>query len=511
MRRSTLFSSKQLHYNRFYLVPLLAFMFILVLLGVTVYDQRESELTGIRERLQLQTSLLSEKISSKLNTYEMTLETIGLRASALDLDTEEGRETLGIAVRQQLFLHTEIEGVCLITTEGEKLFTSFSPDFPALEETRLAMLDAHLIRRIPFAQFVYIDHGARHLVFSRSLTDRDRELKAIAALVIETDRFFDLLTQAALPGVEGAVLYDAEGVIFASWLLDVSSLEKPFVAYGNIDELPGYADFALLVEDQSQLVGGERTVELGSRIVALTQTANFPLTLGVHLSVPDALASFDRTMRISLIVIIILMGSSMFIVHLLVVQTRQKDRLQLQMVEELSIQVQQRTSELEHLSSYDTLTQIMNRRKFSEELEHAIENHRSRKETCSIVCIDLDGFKKVNDSWGHVVGDQVLIHITTIIRDRVGDHGIVGRWGGDELIILYRNCDERRAFSLADGVREQVDLTPFQSDIHCTVSMGVAEHRVGESSVELIRRADNAMYQAKAAGKNRVNTASTDH
>lgn len=504
MRRRTLFSSKHLHYSRFYLVPLLAFALILVLLGFIVRDQRESELAGIRERLQLQTSLLSEKISSKLNTYEMILEAIGLRASALDLDSKEGQETLGLAVRQQLFLQTEIEGVCLITTEGEKIYTSFSPDFPALEQTRLAMLDAHLIRRIPFAQFSYIDHGARHLVFSRSLMDRDRELKAIAALVIETDRFFDLLAQAALPGVEGAVLYDSDGVIFASWLLDESSLEKPFVAYDRIDELPGYADFALLAEDHSQLIGGEKLAELGNRLVALTQTANFPLTLGVYLSVPQALEAFDRTMLISLFVIIILMGSSMFIVHLLVVQTRQKDRLQLQMVEELSVQVQQRTSELEHLSSYDTLTQIMNRRKFSEELENAIENHRSQKVTFSIVCIDLDGFKKVNDSWGHVLGDQVLIHITSIIRDRVGDHGIVGRWGGDELIILYQNCDEKRAFTLADGVREQVDLTPFQSDIHCTVSMGVAEHRIGESTVELIRRADNAMYQAKAAGKNCV-------
>lgn len=504
MNRKRLFTTRNLQYTRFYLVPLIAFTLMLVLLGFLVRDQRASELAGVRERLQLQTGLLSEKISSKLNTYEMTLEAIGFRASTLDLDVPQDRQELGIAVRQQLFLQTEIEGVCLISRDGEKIFSSFSLDFPELERTREAMMDAHLNRQIPFAQFVYIDHDARHLVLSRSLRDRGRDVKAIVALVVETDRFFDSLTQTAMPGIGGALLYDTEGTLFASWVLDDSVVITPFIEYERIQEIPEYSLFVQHMDDPSQLIGGERLIEFDDRMVALTQTANFPLTLGVHLSISQALKSFDRNMWLSFIVIISLMIASMFLVHLLVVQTRQKDTLQLQMVEELSVQVQQRTSELEHLSSYDTLTKLMNRRKFTEVLEQAIVRHDEQHVPFCIVCVDLDEFKQINDSWGHVVGDDVLVHVSSIMREGVGDRGAVGRWGGDELIILYQDCDGNRVLSLSDDIREQVDLNPYREDIHCTVSMGVAEHRVGETSVELIRRADKALYEAKTAGKNCV-------
>jgi diguanylate cyclase (GGDEF)-like protein len=146
----------------------------------------------------------------------------------------------------------------------------------------------------------------------------------------------------------------------------------------------------------------------------------------------------------------------------------------------------------------------MNRRKFTEVLEQAIVRHDEQHVPFCIVCVDLDGFKQVNDSWGHVVGDDVLVHVSSIMREGVGDRGAVGRWGGDELIILYQDCDGNRVLSLSDDIREQVDLNPYREDIHCTVSMGVAEHRVGETSVELIRRADKALYEAKTAGKNCV-------
>lgn len=178
--------------------------------------------------------------------------------------------------------------------------------------------------------------------------------------------------------------------------------------------------------------------------------------------------------------------------------------MQQQMLEELSIKVQQRTMDLEKLSTKDSLTGLVNRRKFNMCLGEEIERHTSQSLPFSIIAIDLDGFKQVNDSLGHMVGDEVLIHIASILQRTLGSIGTIARWGGDELMVLVPSMGISRATEIAESLREVVDGNPYKDNVHCTISMGVAEHLPNESATDLIRRADYAMYEAKRTGKNKV-------
>jgi diguanylate cyclase (GGDEF)-like protein len=461
--------------------------------------QRSQELKVMHERLELQAVLLAEQVSSKLNAYEMVVDLIHLRASTLDLTQVEDQQILSLMVRQQLFLHDEIEGTCLLAPNGTKLYSSFYQDFVELEHIRSAMLVTHTEQNIPFSLFSFIHEGKKHLVLSRSLFDRSNQVQAIVALVIETERFFAQLSQISTPGIIEGVLYDADGVLYGAWAQDRSSVQE----FSKISDMPGYNRFVEITGDESELFGGQRLVSDGNDVFYLVQTAHVPMMLGLRMHIPSAMASFDRTLLISAITIILLMIATLIVYHLLVRQTREKDQLQQQMLEELSVQVQQRTQELEHLSSYDGLTGLINRRKLSQQLETAVQGNTS----FSVACIDLDGFKQVNDSKGHVIGDQVLIHIAQVIADATASDGVVGRWGGDELMLLIPDASAQKAAAISDRIRKAVEQHPYDEDLPCTISVGIAEYTPPEALVSVIRRADSALYRAKAEGKNCVRVA----
>jgi diguanylate cyclase (GGDEF)-like protein len=461
--------------------------------------QRMQEVTVMQERLELQTVLLAEQVSSKLNAYEMVVDLIHLRASTLDLTREDDQQTLSLMVRQQLFLHNEIEGTCLLAPDGTKLYSSFYQDFAELEHIRSEMLVTHTEQDIPFSVFSFIHDGKKHLVLSRSLFDRSGDLQAIVALVIETERFFSQLSQISTPGIIEGVLYDSEGTLYGVWTPGMTSAQE----FTRISDIPSYDRFIEISGDETALFGGQRQVSDENDVFYLVQTAHVPMMLGLRMHIPSAMATYDRTLAVSAITIISLMIAALIIYHLLVRQTREKDQLQQQMLDELSVQVQQRTQELEYLSNYDGLTGLINRRKLSHLLQESVQDQKP----FSVACIDLDGFKQVNDSQGHVIGDQVLIHIAQVIAQQVTGQGVVGRWGGDELMVLIPHASAQEAAAVADHIREAVYRHPYDEHINCTISVGVAEYDKSEELVTLIRRADYAMYRAKAEGKNCVRVA----
>lgn len=506
MMRRLLPQSEDKIYIRLYLLPIMLFVVLFFLFGLLSTNQREQEIEGAIDRLQLLTGLLAEKISSKLNTFEMTLELIEVEAAKLDLGISSDRDDLSLIVRQQMFMHPEVEGVLLLFDEGDPSEVAIGIDTKASELIRQSMIDRHITQEIPFTLFTYTDHGAKHLVVSRRLMDRQREQKAMVALVVETDRFFEVLDASLSPGITSAVLFDNHGTLFAIW---DNPHNEPF---GNtiprdtthIDQLPVFNAFMGSVMDDSTLLGGTRANRQEDTVGVFAQTENFPMTLGVLLHIPTALATFDRSVMISIMVIMVLMAVALTIDHQLVRKTKVNDRLRQQMLDELSVQVQQRTAELERMLGRDSLTGLMNRHFCNEEMEKAIERHEGDGIPFCVIGIDLDGFKEVNDTWGHLMGDKILIHITSIIVAAVGSLGLVSRWGGDELLVLLPDCNLDKGMEIAWKLCKQVDQNPYSDDIHCTISSGVAQHRIGETATSLIHRSDAAMYKAKTSGKNCV-------
>ena len=175
---------------------------------------------------------------------------------------------------------------------------------------------------------------------------------------------------------------------------------------------------------------------------------------------------------------------------------------------ELLSQLAQQNSKLEQLSATDALTGLTNRRRFLESLE----NERNRIEryggSLSLIMFDIDHFKKINDTWGHAVGDLVLREIARDAQRFLRKADSAVRYGGEEFVILLPETELPGATLIAHRLRQLVADTVIahnqEPPISVTISIGVASLGPGESGDELLNRADKAMYQAKNNGRNRV-------
>ena len=157
---------------------------------------------------------------------------------------------------------------------------------------------------------------------------------------------------------------------------------------------------------------------------------------------------------------------------------------------------------LEHMSVTDRLTGIYNRGRFEYVLNQWIKNMRHNP--FCLLLFDIDDFKKVNDRYGHTIGDQVLILTAETVSANIRDVDILARWGGEEFVILFGETGIERATELAERLRKAVEANSCGKAGHITISIGVAEYRKDESITALVNRADGKMYEAKRAGKNRV-------
>ncbi|MCL1092855.1 GGDEF domain-containing protein [Shewanella kaireitica] len=156
------------------------------------------------------------------------------------------------------------------------------------------------------------------------------------------------------------------------------------------------------------------------------------------------------------------------------------------------------------LAKTDVLTGLANRLDLDTRLSHEIERFRQFQYPLSIILVDLDHFKKVNDNYGHLVGDKCLIQISEILKNSFRMLDTVGRWGGEEFLILCPGTDLNGAIKLAESCRRAVDESTFPGVQHLTVSLGVTTFIVGDTLEVLINRADKALYSAKTYGRNRV-------
>ncbi len=165
--------------------------------------------------------------------------------------------------------------------------------------------------------------------------------------------------------------------------------------------------------------------------------------------------------------------------------------------------------ELERLANRDDLTGLPNRRCTLQALEHAIERRGGRRETSPlcVLMLDLDHFKRVNDEHGHLVGDQALQHVATIMQRWSRDGDVLGRLGGEEFLLIVDAADLDATLDVAERIREAVQAMPppARPGLALTVSIGVAQWREGDTDASrLLDRVDRAMYAAKNSGRNRV-------
>jgi len=159
---------------------------------------------------------------------------------------------------------------------------------------------------------------------------------------------------------------------------------------------------------------------------------------------------------------------------------------------------------LKKLATIDSLTQIYNRYEIDNAIKMQIARYRRYKETFCLLMFDIDHFKSVNDTYGHVAGDRVLKALSRLVSNHIRTTDIFGRWGGEEFMILLENTKKEEAFVIAEKLRKIVEATLIEGKYAITISMGVAEYEEAESREELVKKVDKALYRAKEKGRNQI-------
>lgn len=172
---------------------------------------------------------------------------------------------------------------------------------------------------------------------------------------------------------------------------------------------------------------------------------------------------------------------------------------------ELQLELECKNEMLSEMSYTDELTKIGNRRGINDYLEFYVSQAIRKKINLSIAIFDIDNFKNINDTRGHLYGDKVLVDIVSIIRKNIRHTDFLGRFGGEEFIVIFPNTDLIAAKNLAEEIREHVQAYHFADGLEITISGGVKQY-AGEDITKFIDLADANLYRAKKRGKNQIVT-----
>lgn len=173
------------------------------------------------------------------------------------------------------------------------------------------------------------------------------------------------------------------------------------------------------------------------------------------------------------------------------------------MNEQLSL----KSAEMERLATTDTLTNINNRFMLDEAFKREMNLFERYGQKFSIILIDLDSFKKINDEYGHQVGDVVLKECAALLVSNIRKVDIIGRWGGEEFMVICPNTSLEGVRAMAEVLRKKVDENLFAGRYKVTISLGIADFNSKAEMMGIFKRADNSLYDAKCNGKNRVGAA----
>jgi len=167
-------------------------------------------------------------------------------------------------------------------------------------------------------------------------------------------------------------------------------------------------------------------------------------------------------------------------------------------------QTLKKITNLEEKASKDALTNLFNRGKFDDVLRKEVALSLTSGAPLSLIFLDIDHFKRINDTYGHDVGDTVLISLAKLLKETTRKGDFIARWGGEEFVVVLHSTDVQQAETLANKLRKEVAEHQFEIPTKLTISLGVTQYKEGEDVSSFVKRADEALYEAKASGRNRV-------
>lgn len=159
---------------------------------------------------------------------------------------------------------------------------------------------------------------------------------------------------------------------------------------------------------------------------------------------------------------------------------------------------------LEEKASLDELTKVFNRSKFQQLFKQTIDENKFNPKSLCLVIFDIDHFKKINDTYGHNKGDEVLVSVSQFIKAQIRMTDILCRWGGEEFTLLLVGSNIDAGVRICEKIRSLVETYSFLEDRPVTISMGITQYQEDDTLESFIARADNALYRAKKSGRNRT-------
>lgn len=220
--------------------------------------------------------------------------------------------------------------------------------------------------------------------------------------------------------------------------------------------------------------------------------------------------TIEKVTDYTLLWLILLVLGTVLIVSLYwnrhLVRANRKIRDMLNDLHDAQVQLEDQNRMLKRQSITDALTGIYNRLKLDEDLSYAIKRAKRTQGEFSIILLDIDNFKRVNDRFGHLAGDALLTAFAALLVGAIRQSDIVGRWGGEEFLIICPDTGLQGCEMLAEQLRQRIATHEFPDKRELKASLGVAVYQQGESADMLIVRVDKALYRAKEQGRNRVVT-----
>jgi diguanylate cyclase (GGDEF) domain len=168
-----------------------------------------------------------------------------------------------------------------------------------------------------------------------------------------------------------------------------------------------------------------------------------------------------------------------------------------------NIELEKKNLELSELTMRDSMTNLLNHKNSLRYLREEVERAKRINYPLSVAMIDLDNFKSVNDNYGHQTGDEVLIQVAEILSESCRSTDVLGRYGGEEFIIIMPDTNDGDAAMLLRRIQNRIEETCFKAGIHITMSCGICELN-GDSVYGVLKASDAMLYEAKKKGKNRV-------
>jgi diguanylate cyclase (GGDEF)-like protein len=156
------------------------------------------------------------------------------------------------------------------------------------------------------------------------------------------------------------------------------------------------------------------------------------------------------------------------------------------------------------MATTDPLTGLVNRIRLDEKLAECHQFYQRTGRHFSVIIIDLDYFKRVNDTYGHLIGDKTLVKLSKLLSDNIRSIDMVGRWGGEEFMIICPETTSEGGKQLAEKIQSVIERYDFPHIHTMTCSFGISESREGDRIENVVGRADSALYRAKEEGRNRV-------